>query len=204
MREWIWSGKPWQAFRNFAIVFSFVANIFFIVLLIAVVTLIIPSLKKVAEPMVSVMNQSFADINDAHIIRTIHVEDTIPINFELPVSTGTEVVLTEAVPMAVNTSFVLPGGGGTINGTVFFELPTGTILPVQLDLVVPVNQTIPVELTVDVDIPIEETELNEPFGDLQSIFRPLGEVLSRLPADNQDALKRAIRGTSELDVDDSG
>ena len=204
MREWIWSGKPWQAFKNFAIVFSFIANIFFIVLLIAGVTLIIPTLKKIAEPMVSGMNQSFADINDAHIVRTIQVEDTIPINFELPVSADTEVVLTEAVPMAVNTSFVLPAGGGTINGTVFFELPTGTVLPVQLDMVVPVNQTIPVELTVDVDIPIEETELNDPFGDLQSIFRPLGEVLSRLPVDNQDVFKRAIRGTSELDVDDPG
>jgi hypothetical protein len=204
MKEWIWSGKPWQAFKNFAIVFSFFLNIFFIILLIAGATMIIPALKEIAEPMVSGINQSFTEINEAHIVRTIQVKDTIPINFDIPVSTSTEVTIIEPVPMALPTNFVLPGGGGTINGTVFFELPAGTVLPVQLDIMVPVRESVPVELSVAVDIPIEETELNDPFGDLQSIFGPLGDVLSRLPDDNREVYRRAIFGSLEAVGDSPG
>ena len=204
MKEWIWSGKPWQAFKNFAIIFSFFLNIFFIVLLIAGATMIIPALKEIAEPMVSGMNQSFAEINEAHIVRTIQVEDTIPINFDIPVSTTTDVTIIEPVPMAVPTNFVLPGGGGTINGTVFFELPTGTVLPVQLDIMIPVRESVPVELSVDVDIPIEETELDDPFSDLQSIFGPLGNVLAGLPDGNREVYRRAIYGSLESIGDSSG
>jgi hypothetical protein len=204
MKEWIWSGKPWQAFKNFAIVFSFIANIFFIILLIAGVTWIIPALKEIAEPMVSGVNDSFTEINEAHIVRSIHVEDTIPINFDLPVSTTTEVTIIEPVPMAVPTNFVLPGDGGTINGTVFFELPTGTVLPVQLDIMVPVRQSVPVELSVEVDIPIDETELDEPFDKLRSIFGPLGTVLYGLPEDNREVYRRAIFGSVESTGDNPG
>ena len=25
-RKWVWSGKPWQAFKTFAIIFSFIMN----------------------------------------------------------------------------------------------------------------------------------------------------------------------------------
>lgn len=197
MKEWIWSGKPWQAFKNFALLMSFALNILFIVILIAAATMIIPSIKEIAEPMVSGVNNSFAEINDAHIVRTIQVEDSVPIKFELPVSTITEVTLVEPVPMSVPTNFVLPGGGGTINGTVFFELPTGTVLPVQLDVLVPVDQVVPVELSVDVDIPIEETELDAPFGELQAIFGPLGEVLSGLPENNREVYRRGFYGSLE-------
>ncbi len=204
MKEWIWSGKPWQAFKNFAIVFSFVLNIFFIVLLIAAATMIIPALKEIAEPMVSGMNQSFTKINEAHIVRTVQIEDTIPINFDIPVSTTTEVTIIEPVPMALPTNFVLPGGGGTINGTVFFELPTGTVLPIQLDVMVPVRESVPVELSVDVDIPIEETELDDPFSDLRSIFGPLGNVLSELPDDNREVYRRAIFGSLRSSGDNPG
>jgi hypothetical protein len=204
MKEWIWSGKPWQAFKNFAIVFSFFLNIFFIILLIAGATMIIPALKAIAEPMVSGMNQSFTELNEAHIVRTIQIEDTIPINFDIPVSTATEVTIIEPVPMAVPTNFVLPGSGGTINGTVFFDIPAGTVLPVQLDVMVPVRESVPVELSVEVDIPIEETELDDPFGDLQSIFGPLGRVLSGLPDGNREVYRRAIFGSLELTGDNPG
>jgi hypothetical protein len=204
MKEWIWSGKPWQAFKNFAIVFSFFLNIFFIILLIVAATMIIPALKEIAEPMVSGMNQSFTEINKAHIVRTIQVEDTIPINFDIPVSTTTEVTIIEPVPMAVPTNFVLPGAGGTINGTVFFDLPTGTVLPVQLDVMVPVRESVPVELSVDVDIPIEETELDAPFSVLRSIFGPLGNVLLELPDDNREVYRRAIFGSLESSGDNPG
>jgi hypothetical protein len=69
---------------------------------------------------------------------------------------------------------------------------------------VPVRESVPVELSVAVDIPIEETELNDPFGDLQSIFGPLGDVLSRLPDDNREVYRRAIFGSLEAVGDSPG
>jgi hypothetical protein len=89
----------------------------------------------------------------------------------------------------------LPGGGGTINGTVSLQLPAGLELTVALSLVVPVSQTIPVNLAVSVDIPLDETELGRPFSDLQAIFAPLDTLLSNLPASNAELFDR-LRNTA--------
>jgi hypothetical protein len=96
----------------------------------------------------------------------------------------------------------LPGGGGVINGTVSLNLPAGTELPVALNIVVPVDQTIPVELDVDVDIPLNETELGQPFGDLQAIFAPLDELLSNLPGSNEEFFTRLLNSGSTADGQD--
>lgn len=193
MSEWFWSGKPWQAFKNFAILFSFTMNLILLIILLISAPLIIPIVSRIAAPLVSGLNQSFVEMGEANIVRTIEVEDNIPISFELPVSATTDVLITESVPMALPTNFVLPGGGGNINGTVFFELPEGMVLPVQFDIVVPVDQTVPVNLSVDVDIPLAETELGQPFNDLQALFAPLDRFLSNLPASNQELYQRLLQ-----------
>lgn len=192
MSEWFWSGKPWQAFKNFAILFSFTMNLILLIILLISAPLIIPIVSRIAAPLVSGLNQSFVEMGEANIVRTIEVHDDIPISFELPVSAETDVLVTESVPMALPTSFVLPAGGGTINGTVFFELPEGMLLPVQFDIVVPVDQTVPVNLAVDVDIPLAETELGPPFEDLQALFAPLDHFLSNLPASNRELYQRLL------------
>lgn len=194
MKEWIWSGRPWKAFKNFAIIFSFMMNMMLLIALVIGALLVIPSVSQIAVPIVGGLNQSFVDMSQAHIVRTIQVEDEIPIAFSMPVSTETLATITQPVPMAVDTSFVLPAGGGTINGTVFFELPAGTQLPIQIDLVVPVSKTVPVSLAVEVDIPIEETEMNQPFKDLQAIFTPLHRFLYNLPASNEELFDRIRDG----------
>jgi hypothetical protein len=194
MKSWLWSGKPWQAFKTFAILFSFTINFVLILVLLLVAPLILPIVGDIAVPIVGGLNQSFVDMGQAKIVRTIHVNDTIPISFELPLSTETNVRITQAVPLSVPATMVLPGGGGVINGTVSLSLPAGTTLPVALDLIVPVDQTIPVQLDVDVDIPLNETELGQPFGDLQAIFAPLDELLSNLPGSNEELFTR-LRNT---------
>ncbi|MDX1616785.1 MAG: hypothetical protein R3300_20930 [Candidatus Promineifilaceae bacterium] len=192
MKGWIWSGKPWQAFKNFAILFSFAVNLVLLLAILLAGPLLLPALNQVALPLVGGLNQSFVEMGEARIVRTVAVEDTIPIQFELPVSTTTTAEIVEPVPMSVPTSFVLPGGGGTINGTVFFDLPAGTQLPVSMELVVPVDQQVPVELAVDVEIPMQETELGRPFGQLQRLFAPLERFLRGLPADNGELGRRLL------------
>jgi hypothetical protein len=194
MREWIWEGKLWSAFKNVAIFLSFGINILLLVFLIVTALYIIPTSKSIAEPLVGDLHQSFVDMGEAHITRTIVVQDTIPVVFDLPVQTETVATLTQPVPMTIPTTFVLPGGGGFINGTVSLELPAGTGLPVEFNTTVPVSETVPIEMAVAVDIPLEETELNEPFSDLQMIIAPIDSFLSGLPANNREFFERLVNG----------
>lgn len=193
MKTWLWSGKPWQAFKNFAIIFSFVLNLVLLVLLILGARYIIPVMNDVAEPVVAGLNDSFEEMENAHIRQRIAINDQIPVVFDLPVRTDTVATILEPVPMNIPTQFVLPGGGGYINGNVSFSLPAGTELPVQLDVVVPVSQSVPIVMEVPVDIPLSETELSQPFGDLRRLFAPLDSLLSNLPSSNAEAYQR-LRG----------
>ncbi len=195
MTKTFWQGKPWQAFKNFAIIFSFAVNAIFLIVLLVAAPLIIPIVNDVAEPLVGGLNDSFVQMGQARISRTIEVNDVIPIAFTLPLSTETVVTTTAAVPLQVPAEFILPDNGGTIRGIVAIELPANLPLPVQLALEVPVDQQIPVALSVDVNIPLQETELGQPFSQLQQLFAPLDRLLTSLPSSNAELLQR-LRGRS--------
>ena len=191
MNRWAWDGKPWQAFKTFAILFSFTMNVILLIVLLVAAPLILPIVSQVARPIVGGLNESFVDMSTATISRTIEVNDTIPINFTLPLNTTTTVVVVDNVPLqGVPAQFILPAGGGSINGQVYLDLPAGLQLPVQLNLEVPVDQQIPVELAVDVQIPLSETELGGPFQRLRGLFEPLDQTLQRLPASNEELMDR--------------
>jgi hypothetical protein len=192
-RRWLYDGKPWEAFKTFALIFSFIVNIIFFIVLLAVLPLILPIVNDIVNPIVEGLNDSFIDMNNASITRTIDVKDDIDIAFTLPLDTDTNVVLTQDVALdGVPTTFLLPGNGGQINGMVYLTLPKDLVLPVALSLEVPVNETIPVELAVDVEIPLDETELGEPFNNLVNLFGPLQETLGSLPESNEDLLNRIL------------
>lgn len=193
MTKTFWQGKPWQAFKNFAIIFSFAFNAIFLIVLLVAAPLIIPIVNDVAEPLVGGLNDSFVQMGEANITRTIEVHDVIPIAFTLPLSTSTVVTTTQAVPLHVPAEFLLPDGGGTIRGIVAIELPANLPLPVQLSLEVPVDQQIPVSLAVEVNIPLQETELGQPFNQLQGLFAPLNRLLTSLPSNNEE-LRQRLRG----------
>ena len=194
MKNTFWNGKPWQAFKTFAIIFSFTVNIILLIVLLLIAPLIIPIVDSIAKPIVGGLNNSFVDMSKATIVRTINVEDEIPIAFNLPLDTETDVVLAKAVPLSVPAQFNLPGGGGSINGQVAIELPQGLVLPVQLKLDVPVEEQIPVALAVNVEIPLEETDLGQPFNTLRGLFEPLNNLLIKLPDSNDELIDRVING----------
>lgn len=199
-KKWLWSGKPWQAFKSMALFFSFGMNLIMLVAMLALAPLIIPIVSDIARPIVGGLNSSFVDMSSAKIQRVIEVDDTLDVEFTLPVEASTTVVIYEDVALeGVPARFVLPGGGGVINGQVYLSLPDGLSLPVQLSLDVPVRNTIPVKLAVAVDIPLNETELGEPFNKLESLFGPLDELLQGLPATNDELLDRVLQkpGDSE-------
>ena len=129
------------------------------------------------------------------IIRTIEVNDNVPVIFDLPVNQRTNVTLTENVPIAANATFTLPGGGGLINGRVDIVLPQNLVLPVELSMNVPVNTQIPIELPVDVEILLRRRSS-------RSICEPAQPAGAVRPHPRQPA--RQLEPGARLSIDDPG
>jgi hypothetical protein len=194
--NWVWSGKPWQAFKTFAIIFSFVMNLVLLLVLLIAAPLILPIVSSVVDPLVGGLTTSFVDMSTATISQTIRLDTTMPISFTLPLQEETRVVLVEAVPLTIPAQFTLPGGGGQINGNVSLELPARLELPVALDLAVDVDQTIPVVMDVPVQIPLQETDLGGPFNTLRGLFEPLDKLIKGLPANNDELFGRVTQSNN--------
>lgn len=199
----------WNAFKNVAVVFSFVVNF---VMLMALLLFTIPSVRAalslkagLVDPLLSDLDAAFVGLGEATVDTTVQIDKSIPIQFDLPLNESlpigfdlaieqdTTVVLKKAVPLSVPATFTFPGGGGAINGSVFLSLPQGMELPIHLSMVVPVSQTIPVVMDVPVDqmIPIQmtvpvhimlgEAGLNPVVGQLRDSIAPVKQQMELLP-----------------------
>jgi len=199
----------WSAFKDIAIIFSFVVNFTLVVLLLV---MSIPALQTafalktgMVEPLLNDLDTAFVGLGEATIDTTVQIDESIPIlfdlpldeplliDFPLPIEQDTVVVLTAPVPLNAPAQFNLPGGGGMINGSVSMNLPVGMRLPVHLSMVVPVSQTIPVrmnvpvsemipiQMTVPVHIKLGEAGLDPAVGELRAVFHPLKEQIESLP-----------------------
>jgi hypothetical protein len=101
------------------------------------------------------------------------VEKEIPVQFSLNVSGPTNVTLSQ--PVTINGALVTvqTGGLNIVNARATIILPQGVVLPINIEnLVVPVDQKVLAVLDVPVDIPLEQTELHEPFVGLQQVVKP--------------------------------
>ncbi len=177
-----------QAAWNTMIVFSFIVNAVLVIVLLVVGMLLFKIKASIAQPLIGGLHSNFVKMDDASIITTITVSDTIlvndtmPVVFDLPLSTNTVVTLTQAVAIP-NTTVILNG----IPIPTDIILPAGTPLTINLDLTVPVSKTIPVKLTVPVlltvpvNIPLNRTELHEPFTNLSNLVGPYDVLLQSLP-----------------------
>ena len=119
------------------------------------------------------INQMIDDLDSAVIVRTIHINQNIPVAFDVPLEKNITVELTQEVPLNNRpTTMNLPGQGGTINGWVNLTLPKGYRLPIHLTLTVPVSHSLPVEMDVPVEIPLKETDLGPVTGKLKELAKP--------------------------------
>lgn len=202
-RKWVWSGKPWQAFKTFAIIFSFIMNFVLLLVLLIAAPLILPIVDSVAEPLVGGLSDSFVDMSTATISQTIPLNTEMDIAFTLPLSETTHVTTTQAVELRqVPAQFIITGGGnGFISGNVTLALPAGTELPVALNLPVDVDQTIPVVMDVPVQIPLQETDLGEPFNVLRGLFEPLDRLIKGLPSSNDELFGRVTESSPPTEQD---
>jgi hypothetical protein len=177
----------WLAFEKFAIFFSFmVAFVLVMVLLVAGFAIwqslpLFQSLRtNLACPLIADVNGLVTDLDNATITRTIHISQTIPVQFALYLDKNLNVRLTQGVQINRPTSFTFPAGGGRINGTVSLVLPKGQTLPIHMQMTVPVDQQLPVEMDVPVSIPLKETELGPITGRLKDLLLPYMDLLGNV------------------------
>jgi hypothetical protein len=170
----------WLAFEKFAIFFSFMVT-FILVMILLVVAFVAwqaaPMLLDVKDGIVcdtiTGLNTLLVDFEDAVITRTIYISQTIPVQFDLPLDQSLTVKLTDDVPISRPATYVLPSGGGRINGTVHLDLPEGQKLPIHMRTTVGVDEELPVEMDVDVAIPLRETDLGGVIQQLKHLLAPL-------------------------------
>jgi hypothetical protein len=122
---------------------------------------------------------NFEKMDRASIQTNVEVNTTIPVQFDLQLNQQTDVVLSQDVTITNALVTVNTGGLNISRANTTIVLPQGTTLPIFLSLTVPVDTRIPVTLNVPVDIPLSQTELNEPFVGLQEVIKPLYCALNR-------------------------
>jgi hypothetical protein len=180
--RFFWQGKLGPAFWTITGIFSITVNIILIVTLLVIGKYLFTLNEIVEYGLIGGLHSNFVAMDEATIVTTVTVEDTIPVQFDLPVKTKTSVVLTEPTPIQ-GASVVIKTGILDINAPANIVLPSGLELPIALDIVVPVDKEVPVELTVPVNIPLNQTELHEPFVGLQEVVEPYQVMLGDLPDD---------------------
>jgi len=185
----LWRGNIGPAFWNIASLISFAVNLVLLIFLILLGRELFTLKRLVENQLIGGLYNNFVKMDQAHIVTTIQVQDTIKVNdsipvvFDLPLKQDTTVVLTQDTPVR-NATIYLNGAAVPLD----LVLRKGTSLGIALDLVVPVNQRVPVELnvpvdlTVPVDIALAETDLHDPFTGLQSVVLPYQNLLQDMPS----------------------
>jgi hypothetical protein len=184
-RRW----RVWNAFKNVAIIFSFVVNFVLVLILLLSPGPIFQAKTQIAEPLLTDMDQAFAGLGDTDIISTVNIAESPLIKFDLPIRQNIAVTLTDQVPLQVPATFFLPGGGGSINGTVYLKLPVGMRLPIDLQMTVPVSENVPITMTVPVTINLNDAGLEPAIIELRNVFQPINATLQGLPDSPQEVIR---------------
>ncbi len=171
--------KVMPTFWTIASVISLLVNIGTVIALIVVVQLLggtkatLAFAQGQANGLLGGLYNNFVKMDAASIKTTIHVEKDIPVQFTLNVSGATDVTLSRDVVINGALVTVNTGGLNINNARANIVLPAGTILPIFIQsLDVPVDKTVPAILDVNVDIPLNKTELHDPFVGLQKVVEP--------------------------------
>lgn len=214
-RRFVRGEKIGPAFWTIASVVSMVVNVILVVMLLFLGQQLFMLKDIVQNQVLGGLYTNFQMMDEAHIRTTIPVSAEVPAKFDLPLTglqvpakfdlplnTMTTVRLTQDTLIPGATLYNLTAGSLSISrASLDITLPAGTLLPVELNLtvpvdqmisldsvVVPVDQVIPVNLVVEVDIPLAQTDLHTPFVGLQEVVKPYYTLLSTLPDSWRSAL----------------
>jgi hypothetical protein len=179
-----------SVFWTIASVISLTVNIILIVVLVYLGSQLSNIKKMVRDDVLAGLYTNFALMDQASIKTTIPIHTEVPAKFDLPLDTDTVVVLSKDTRIAGARVTLNTGGLTIVNAPTDITLPAGTRLPIHLTLVVPVDQKIPVDLSVAVNIPLNKTDLHQPFVGLQNLVAPYYVMVNGLP----DSLSQILCG----------
>jgi len=173
------------AFWTIASVMSFTVNIVLVIVLVIVLqnfNTVGVTVSGLSDHLLGGLYNNFVKMDQAHIKTNIPVSKEIPVQFTLNVSGPTNVTLSQDVSINGALVTVNTGGLNINNARANIVLPQGTVLPIVIqNLVVPVDQKVLAELDVAVDIPLDQTELHEPFVGLRQVVEPFYCLLNTCP-----------------------
>lgn len=177
-RQWRFAPAFWTIASTLSLIVNIILMVIILLLLNTVSKLnlqLSDALKyaSLPEDTVKGLYENFVKMDNAHIRRNIPVSLEVPVKFDITINTQTEVVLSQDTPISQARVTLTTGGLNITNAPANIVLPAGTRLPINLSLVVPVDKTVPVSLVVQVDIPLNETDLHDPFTGLQTVVQPL-------------------------------
>jgi hypothetical protein len=163
--------KARYAYWDVAAALSLIVNVVLLALLLITAGQVKQLKQTISTGLLSGLYRNFVDMDRASISTTINVNAQVPLNFVLPVSQNTTVVLTQNVTIpnayvTINTQTL------NISAPAKVTLPSGTNLPIALNLGIPVQVSVPISLQVPVNIPLAQTSLHGPINGLQSAIRP--------------------------------
>ena len=172
-------GRIGPIFWTIASIISLLVNFGLVIALLVVIRLLggtqaaVSLVQNQATGLLGGLYNNFVKMDAASIRTNIHVEKEIPVQFTLNVSGPTDVVLSSDVVITGALVTVNTGGLNINRAHADIVLPAGTVLPIQIQsLAVPVDQKVPAVLDVPVDIPLNQTDLHEPFVGLQKVVEP--------------------------------
>ncbi len=184
------------AFWTIVSITSLVINIVLVVVLFSVFGQFFQLKNAINDQLITGLESNFALMDQARIKTTINVSTNVPAKFSLPLKTDSMVSLTQDTLIKNAKVSMLTGGLQITNAPATIILPAGTQLPIHLELSVPVDQQIPVALTVPVDIPLNQTDLHQPFSGLQNVVKPYRSLLATMPG----SWRELICGTKPSDL----
>ena len=166
--------KFMPAFWTIASVISLTVNIILIIILLITFQMFSAILTTSDEKITGLLGglyTNFVKMDQATIATNIPVDATVPLNIVVPVQATTRITLAESVVIP-NAHVRINTGGLSIDADAVVTLPADTALTVNLDFPLNVQDSIPVHLDVPVNIPLDQTELHEPFVGLQQVVKP--------------------------------
>lgn len=181
INKFLWQGRVLPAFWSVGAFLSVMLNIILLITVLILMSQVFKIKSLITDDVVGGLYYNFLLMDQANIETTVQVKDTIPVQFDMPLKQKTRVVLTKDTVIENASVSMSTGGLNIVQAPTDIVLPAGTVLPVELNLVVPVDTEIPVTLTVPVDIPLNQTDLHEPFVGLQEVVSPFYWMLIRLP-----------------------
>ncbi len=172
-RPW-WSSGIFPLFWTIASAISLTVNVLLCLLVLGLLQFRGPITKTVTGQSTSILGglySNFQAMDQATIRTSVKVDTTIPLSIQVPVQTQTQITLAE--PVLIHSPRVLINTGVLrLDAPAQVTLPAGTPMMVNLNFMLPVQTSVPVHLDVPVNIPLNQTELHQPFVGLQDVVRP--------------------------------